>query len=192
MSETASATDGDPTKPQGKGRPTPKRSEKQRRRSGPVAPPPQTRKEASRRQKQETREHRARLREGTARGDERNLARRDAGPVRKLVRNVVDGRRSAGVLLLPVALLLVLAQFSGAQVLLDVALTLWIASLLAVFIDVVVLLVTIRRRIREQFPDERRMTGHLAYGFLRSTVFRRWRLPPATVSPPSLTGRTRT
>ena len=50
-------------------------------------------------------------------------------------------------------------------------------------VDLVVLTVLIRRRIRQEFPETGRLGGHVAYGLLRSTVFRRWRMPPAAVSP---------
>jgi hypothetical protein len=162
-----------------KGRPTPKRKEKERRRSGPVAPPPLTRKEAAQRQKEQARAARQQVREGALRGEERFLPKRDAGPVRKLVRDTVDARRNAGVLLLPVALLLVLAQLTGNRLLLDVALVMWLAGLMTVLLDLVVLGATIRRRVRAQFPEEGRTRGHVAYGLLRSTVFRRWRMPAA-------------
>ena len=170
----------------GKGRATPKRREKERRRTGTIAPPPATRKEAAQRQKEKTKEARQRVRQGAMRGDERYLAKRDAGPVRKLVRDVVDSRRNAGVLLLPVALLLVIAQVSGVRALFDLALLLWLAALLTVTLDLLLLVATIRRRVRTEFPDEPRTRGHIAYGLLRSTVFRRWRMPPATVSPSGL------
>jgi hypothetical protein len=162
-----------------KGRPTPKRKEKERRRSGPVAPPPLTRKEAAQRQKEQARAARQQVRKGALRGEERFLPKRDAGPVRKLVRDTVDARRNAGVLLLPVALLLVLAQLTGNRLLLDVALVMWLAGLMTVLLDLVVLGATIRRRVRAQFPEEGRTRGHVAYGLLRSTVFRRWRMPAA-------------
>ena len=168
--------------PQGKGRPTPKRNEKTRR-AHPVAPPPRTRKEAAQRRKQEVREARSRARERSASGDERYLVRRDAGPVRKLVRDVVDGRRNAGVLVLPVAVLLVVASILGIPVVQAVVTTLWLATLLAVLLDVVVLVVLIRRRVREEHPETTRLGGHVAYGLLRSTVFRKWRMPPPAVSP---------
>jgi hypothetical protein len=167
--------------PAGKGRPTPKRSEKVRR-TGPVAPPPRTRKEAAQRQKEQQKEARAKVRAGALAGDEKYLSKRDAGPVRKLVRDVVDSRRNAAVLLLPVALVLVLAQFSGNRRVLDIALTLWIAGLLTVALDLALLAGSLRRKIHERFPGER-ARGHLGYGLLRSTVFRRWRMPAAAVRP---------
>lgn len=170
-------------RPAGKGRPTPKRSESERRRTGPVAPPPKDRREAARRNKEQAAASRRRVREGTARGDERYLVKRDAGPVRRLVRDTVDARRTVGVLLLPLALVLVLAQFSGNKRVLDVAFLLWISGILAVSADAVVLALKLRGRIHAAFPQERGMLGHVMYGLLRSTVFRRWRMPAAAVKP---------
>jgi hypothetical protein len=169
--------------PAGKGRPTPKRSDKVKRRSGPVAPPPRTRKEAAQRKKQGMKAARGTARERSQAGDDRYMVKRDAGPVRRLVRDTVDGRRSAGVLVLPVAVLLVLSSLSRVQVLQAVVTTLWLATLLAVIVDVVVLTVLIRKNVRAAFPEESKLGGHAAYGVLRSTVFRRWRMPPAAVSP---------
>ena len=167
-----------PGSPTGKGRPTPKRSEAQRhRRGGPVPPPPQTRKEAARRSREQARAARDRVREG------RELLPRDAGPVRALVRDVVDSRRSIGVLMLPLALVLVLAQLSGSRRVLDLALVVWLAGVIALFADLIATGLVLRRRIRAEHPEVRTLRGHVAYGLMRSTVFRRWRLPAARVSP---------
>ena len=174
----------EPTTPgQGKGRPTPKRNEKERRRGGPVAPPPRTRKEAAQRKKQGRKAALGTARAGARAGDDRYMVKRDAGPVRRLVRDIVDGRRSAGVLVLPVAVLLVASSLVGLPAVQAVITTLWLATLLAVLVDVVILTVLIRRRIRAEHPETGRLGGHVAYGLLRSTVFRRWRMPPAAVHP---------
>jgi hypothetical protein len=171
------------TTPAGKGRPTPKRSEKQRRRTGPVATPPQTRKEAAQRQKEQAKAARERIKEGAARGDARYLAKRDAGPARALVRDVVDARRNVGVVLLPLALVLIVANLLGNQRVTTFALLLWIAAILAVVVDLVMITMVIRRRLREELPEEGKVVGHVVYGLLRSTVLRRFRLPPPRVSP---------
>ena len=165
----------------GKGRPTPKRSEAGRRRSGPVAPPPATRKEAARRLREERAEQRRSGNPAAGREPGRVL-KRDLGPVRALARDVVDGRRNLAVLMLPAALLLVLAQLVGNAALLALAVNSWTVTLLAVVLDLVFLAVLTRRRVREAFPDER--TGaHVGYALLRSTVLRRWRMPPPRVAP---------
>ena len=162
----------------GKGRPTPKRSEAQRvRRGGPVPPPPRTRKEAAQRARAEAKAARASVREGRA------LLPRDAGPVRALVRDVVDSRRSLGTLMLPLALVLLLAQASGSREIFVFATNVWIVGILALVVDLVLTARTLRRRLREQFPEEGKLRGHIAYGLLRTTVFRRWRIPAPTTSP---------
>ena len=169
--------------PAGKGRPTPKRKEKERRRGGPVAPPPLTRKEAAQRQKEKTKAARTRIKDGAAAGDPKYLAKRDAGPVRALVRDTVDGRRNVGVLLLPLALVLIVANLSGNREVQSLGLLLWLAAILAMVVDIAVTTVLLRRRIREEHPEEEKLMGHVAYGLLRSTVMRRFRLPPPRVSP---------
>ena len=162
----------------GKGRPTPKRREAQGvRRGRPTAPPPRTRKEAAQRAREEAKAARASVREGRA------LLPRDAGPVRALVRDVVDARRSIGTLMLPLAFVLLLAQASGNRRVLDIALTIWIVGVVALVTDLVLTARLLRRRLRERFPEERRLRGHIAYGLLRTTVFRRWRIPAPTTSP---------
>jgi hypothetical protein len=161
----------------GKGRPTPKRSQAQGvRRARPTAPPPRTRKEAAQRAREEAKASREQVREG------RVLLPRDAGPVRALVRDVVDRRRSIGTLMLPLALVLVLATLSGNRQVIVVVTDVWIVGVLLLAADLVATAVVLRRRLREQFPEEGRR-GHIAYGLLRTTVFRRWRVPAARVSP---------
>ena len=167
----------------GKGRATPKRSEAQRRRGGPVAPPPANRKEAAKRAREQAALARTEARQGAARGDDRHLPGRDAGPVRALVRDVVDARRSVGVLMLPMALILVVAQLSKNVTVINLAATLFLAVILALVADVVVTSFTIRRRISGSFPGEERMARHIGYGVMRSTVLRRFRMPTPRVSP---------
>jgi hypothetical protein len=108
---------------------------------------------------------------------------RDAGPVRALVRDVVDSRRSLGTLMLPLALVLVLAQASGNRDVFIIATNVWIVGVLALVVDLVLTARALRRRLREQFPEERKLRGHIAYVLLRTTVFRRWRIPKPTTSP---------
>ncbi len=177
------------TTPVGKGRPTPKRSEAQGRRGGPVLPPPATRKEAARRAKEQAIAARAQVKQGAARGDAQHMMARDAGPVRALVRDVVDARRSVGVLLLPLAGLLIVARLTGVRAVENVVLLIWLSVLLAMVADVIISSTLIRRRIRQDFPAEGRTGRHIGYGLLRSTVLRRFRVPPPRVTPGRLTTR---
>jgi Protein of unknown function (DUF3043) len=76
----------------GKGRPTPKRSEAERRRRQPTTAP-KDRKEASRVQRTRQRDDRSRRMEAVRRGEEWALPARDRGPVKALARDYVDSRR---------------------------------------------------------------------------------------------------
>lgn len=169
------------TESSGKGRPTPKRSDAQKRRTGPVSPPPATRREAAKRLREQQASGRKRLRDGTIAGDERAMLPRDAGPVRRLVRDTVDGRRSLGILLLPSAFILIVTQYTKQTTLFTVAVVLWVATIVAVVIDMTITAWRIRGGIRRDFPGEVKVRGHVAYGLLRTTVFRRFRMPPARV-----------
>jgi hypothetical protein len=163
----------------GKGRPTPKRP---KRGTGPVAPPPATRREAAKRMREQAADQRQKIKTGTKTGDTRNLMPRDSGPVRALVRDLVDSRRHIGVLLLPAALLPVLAQLSHNAQVLALATTLWLATLLAAISDFVITTFLGRGRIKAAHPDDQKMRGHLLYAVVRTAQFRRFRLPPPRVS----------
>lgn len=173
----------DPRRPPGKGKPTPRRREAQRRRTGPVAPPPKTRREAYKRMREQSGERRAALREGMLTGDERHLLPRDKGPERRLVRNIVDSRRNAGVLFLFVAVVYFLGLFIRDVRFQALAVSLWLSVLALLVIDSVVLGLKIRRMVRERFPDTTQRTRSLVfYGVTRATMIRRWRAPKPQVS----------
>ena len=165
-----------------KGRPTPKRSEKAPR-TAQVPPPPQTRKEAAQRLKAQGAAGRKDLRAGYVAGDESRLLKRDQGPVRRTVRDVVDSRRNVGVLLLPLALLLVTAQVVGQATVLRVATTVWTAGIVAVVLDLGLLTFRVRAALAKHHPAERGLVRHAGYAALRSTVLRRFRMPPPQVGP---------
>ena len=167
----------------GKGRPTPKRSEAQKRRSGPVAPPPTSRREAAKQLRAKQAENRQRVRKGSLAGDESALLKRDQGPVRKLVRDLIDGRRSLGWILLPLAILVIVSGLVRNPQLQSTTFAIWLASLLAVSVDMLFAGFAISKAIRESFPAEPRWRGHIRYGLMRTTVMRRFRVPRPTVRP---------
>jgi hypothetical protein len=169
--------------PTGKGRPTPKRRDAQRRPGGPVTPPPATRKEAAKRVRAQGAEKRKAVRAGTKAGDERAMLPRDQGPVRRLVRDLVDSRRHVGVLLLPATVLPLLANLSTSIQVRAFATSLWLSAVLLALIDMIVTGFIVRRRIRNDFPDETRMRGHVGYALVRTAQFRRFRIPPPRVRP---------
>lgn len=176
------ADSADARRPVGKGRPTPRRREAQKRRTGPVAPPPRTRREAYRRMREQGADRRAELKAGMMAGDERYLTPRDRGPERKLVRDIVDSRRNAGVLFLFTAVIYFVGLLIP-NVQVKAAITsLWLTVLLLLVVDSTVLGFKIRRMLRQRFPDTDQRTRSLVfYGVTRATMIRRWRAPKPAV-----------
>ena len=173
------------TTPTGKGRPTPKRKDAQKARTGPVTPPPANRREAAKQLREKQAENRKQVKLGNRTGDDSVLLPRDRGPVRGLVRDIVDSRRSLGFLLMPAAGATIIANFTNNAPVQAAALGLWVAVIVGVALDMAWAGRLISKALRTAFPDERRR-GHLAYGLLRTTVIRRFRMPRPQVPRSSL------
>ena len=166
---------------QGKGRPTPKRRDVEKRRGGPVAPPPTNRREAAKALRAKQAADRQRGRTAATGPSDTLLLKRDQGPVRRLVRDLVDSRRNLCGLLMPAAAISIASFFTKDQQVLAAISGVFVATLVGVALDTVLLSSLIRRRLRADFPDERGLSGHVFYGALRSTVIRRFRMPKPTV-----------
>ena len=166
----------------GKGRPTPKRAEAQGRRPGPPPPPPTTRKEAYKRMRENQAARRADSRAGMARGDDSYLPARDRGPVRKLVRDVVDSRRNIGSFFLLIAGVALIGTVVPSLVVRAYASYLLFGFFLLLIVDSVILSSKIKGKVAERFPDGNAKTkGIVWYGISRSTMIRRWRFPKPEV-----------
>jgi hypothetical protein len=165
----------------GKGRPTPRRSEAQGRRAGPPPPPPTTRKEAYKRMRETQAARRAETRQGAARGDEAYLPARDRGPVRKLVRDVVDSRRNVGSFFLAIAGIALIGNFAPSLVVKNYATILLLGFGLLMIVDSLVLSRRIKKKVAERHPGTQKTRGLAWYGISRSTMIRRWRFPKPDV-----------
>lgn len=139
-------------------------------------------KEAHRQHRARRRAERARIHEGQRAGDDRYLPARDRGPVRRFVRDLVDGRRSPGEYFLYTAAAMLGISLIDAPVARAVSTLALFGLALAALIDSVVLSRRLRRQLAERFPDES-TKGAVAYGVVRSLQVRRLRLPAARVSP---------
>jgi hypothetical protein len=164
-----------------KGRPTPKRSEAGKQRKVAVAP---TDKKAAKAQmRAKMRDERSAAYEGQRRGDDKYLTARDRGPVRRLVRDLVDSRRNVGSYFLIGAFVVLL--FSQPQWPAPVrfgANILWLLLVLAILLDVFLISRLVRKNVRERFPNAPDKLGGLAfYGVMRSVQFRRMRSPKPQV-----------
>ena len=166
----------------GKGRPTPRRSVAQGRRPGPLPPPPTTRKEAYKRMREQQAARRTESRAGMARGDDSYLPARDRGPVRKLVRDVVDSRRNVGSWFLLIAAVALIGTIVPSLVIRAYASYVLFGFFLILIVDSVVLSRKIKAKVAERFLDGTTKTkGVVWYGISRSTMIRRWRFPKPEV-----------
>ena len=171
-------------KASGKGRPTPRRAEAQGRRPGPPPPPPTTRKEAYKRMREQRTTRRVETRQGAARGDDAYLPARDRGPVRKLVRDVVDARRNIGSFFLAIAGVALIGTVVPSLVVRNYASFLLFGFFLLLIVDSVVLSRRIKKKLAERFPDDpqaKKTRGLVWYGISRATMIRRWRFPKPAV-----------
>ena len=166
-----------------KGRPTPKRKEREVRRVGPPPPPPRTRKEAYARVRAKQREDRVRTRTGLAAGDDAYFMDRDKGPLRRLVRDIVDSRRNAGSWFFAIGLLVIFSNSIRNQPLVQfIARFGWVLLVVVLLLDWYLLWRKISRLVKERFPeDDMPMRKHVVYGILRSMQFRRLRQPRVQV-----------
>jgi hypothetical protein len=173
-------------KSSGKGRPTPKRKEAERRnrmplgsgRTATVRPDASKaeRKAAKEAQRQAAQEERMRTREALYTGDEAHLPARDKGPARRFARDYVDARRGIGEYFLPLAIAILLISLVPIPVVQQVGMmTIWTAGLLA-FGDAILLRGRVNRLARDRFGAEA-ASGVGFYAMMRSLQVRRTRLP---------------
>ncbi|MEV3871346.1 DUF3043 domain-containing protein [Streptomyces sp. NPDC049906] len=167
----------DPQAP--KGRPTPKRSVAQSQRRS-VANTPMTRKEASKRNRDERRAALERQRQALASGDERYLPARDKGPVRRFVRDYVDSRFHIAEFFLPMAVVILVLSMVRVPSLQNAALLLWMFVIALILLDSSLLVIRLRKELRTRFADVPKR-GAVPYGLMRTLQMRRLRLPKPQV-----------
>jgi hypothetical protein len=163
----------------GKGRPTPSRKEAEAARKA-RAKPPLNRRDASRADRQSTREQRLQTRQALISGDERALPARDRGPVRRFARDYVDSRRTLGELMLP-SMILFIPLTLGANSIANVTVRAYVV--IATYLYMLMMIggtAMLARRVKteaiRQFPNEN-VRGAGFYAAMRSLQLRRWRLP---------------
>ena len=160
----------------GKGRPTPTRKEAEaaaRARAKAALDPKLSRKEARAKRFEASKE----AREGIRSGDERYLRPRDAGPVRRFVRDFVDARLSVAELAVPGFVISFLMSSFGATLAGSALLNGLLVMMVA---DGVLLHFRLRRELKRRFPDEN-PKGTTLYALMRALQLRFLRLPKTQV-----------
>jgi Protein of unknown function (DUF3043) len=165
----------------GKGRPTPKRSEAEKARKKRMTPP-RDRKQAAALQRERMRSEREKRMQAMKTGDERYLPARDRGPVRHFVRDFVDARRSAAEFLLPLLVVILMLSFVPRSVTwaVNATVTLWMLTIVLTALDSVFLVWRLGRALKARFPDTS-TRGAKFYGLLRSSQMRFLRMPKPQV-----------
>ena len=158
-----------------KGRPTPSRKDAESKRKVSTLAPV-IGKEAKKREKVLARERRVAAREAYLRGDENALPLRDRGPVRRFIRDEVDGRRSIGEFFMPIIFVVLLLTVTLPQDKALIPVVLMYTVLLFAVVDGFFLSRKLKKQILQKFPDAN-TKGLGMYGWLRSTQMRRLRAP---------------
>jgi hypothetical protein len=175
--QVAETEPGPPAKPAGKGRPTPKRQDARRR----TTAAPESRRDAYRLRREKIRAERRTMRSALLTGDERNLPPRDAGPAKRYARDVVDGRRSAAGLFLPLAVLLLAATAVRNTSVYSIVQYAYLVLFLAIIADSIVLSRRLKREVTDRFGAAA-TRGISMYALMRSAQIRRFRVPPPKVN----------
>lgn len=174
----------DQPKKAGKGKPTPARKQQEMLRKKPVVGNRSP--EAKRAAKRALQAERAKAREGLANGDERYLTSRDRGPQRKLARDIVDSRFTAGELVLPALFLVIIISSVRTE---DAVLDLYIqlGTLIAMWglfllvgVDGFILGKKTQKMVLDKYGD-RAEKGLRWYAAMRSIQMRGMRLPKPQV-----------
>lgn len=173
MSET-----GEPTA--GKGRPTPARKDQESANLRPLVG--DRSKAAKAANKDKIRESRKKSREGMMAGDERYLTARDKGPQRRLARDVVDTRFTAGELVLPLLLVVVLTTFIDSYAVQLISLFSMWGLFGVVAIDAFIVGRRVKKQVSEKFGADKMESGLAWYGAMRSIQMRSLRVPKPQVA----------
>ncbi len=164
----------------GKGRPTPKRNEAERRRRYQLAP--EDRKAAAKQSRGRDRADRARKTDAMRRGEEWALPAKDKGPVRALARDYVDSKRRFSEFYMYGLVVLLVLLFLHSPV---------IQTILPVVLIVMVLIMAgegfwIGRKVAnlaaERYPGQS-TRGIKMYSGMRALQIRRLRFPKPRVKP---------
>ena len=139
---------------------------------------PANRREAMKQMRERQREERAEAAAGMRSGDERYLLTRDRGPERKLVRDIIDSRRTAGTWFFGGALIVLVGSTVRVPAVQLASNLLWALLAVVVIVDSFLIARRVKRLVKERFPKTDQRLGSLQlYGVMRGLTFRRMRVP---------------
>jgi hypothetical protein len=181
----ASGADESPARPgavtAGKGRPTPKRSEAERRRRQPFTAP-KDRKEAARASRDRQRTDRTRRMEAVRRGEEWALPARDRGPVKALARDYVDSKRRISEYYMYGLIVLLVLLFIRAPIVQTLVPLLVLAAVLIMGIEGIFIGRRAKSLAAERLPGQS-TRGLALYSAMRALQIRKLRVPKPRIKP---------
>ncbi len=164
-----------------KGKPTPKRSEAERRRRQPYTAP-SDRKEANRQYRQREREARSRKLQGMQKGEQWALPPRDRGPVKALARDYVDSRRRLSEFYMYGLVVLLVMLFVRNALVQSIVPLLVMAAVLIMLVEGIFIGYRVRTLAAERFPGEV-TRGVRMYAAMRALQIRKLRMPKPRIKP---------
>jgi hypothetical protein len=164
----------------GKGRPTPKRSEAERRRRPYNAPG--DRKEANRQYRERQRQERIRRQQGMQRGEQWAMPPRDRGPVKALARDYVDSRRRLSEFYMYGLLVLLVMLFFRNAIVQSIVPLLVLVAVLIMLVEGIYIGRRVRAIAAERLPGES-TRGLAIYSAMRALQIRQLRMPKPRVKP---------
>jgi hypothetical protein len=167
----------DSDEPSGKGRPTPKRADARKARRNIT---PKNRKEAVALQRDKRREERQVSRQALISGDERHLPPRDAGPEKRLARDVVDARFTYGQVFFALIFIVFALSLTPSTAVKNVANFGALFSLTLMVVDGAMNGRRAKTAVIAKFGTEN-SRGISSYAFMRALLPRRFRKPPPKV-----------
>jgi hypothetical protein len=185
VEDAAAAPDADeaavrPGTTTGKGRPTPKRSESERRRRPYTAPG--DRKEANRQYRDRQRQERVRRQQGVQRGEQWALPPRDRGPVKALARDYVDSRRRLSEFYMYGLLVLLALLFVRNALVQSIVPLLVLIAVMIMLVEGIFIGRQVRTLAEERLPGES-TRGVRLYAAMRALQIRRLRMPKPRIKP---------
>ena len=165
-----------------KGRPTPKRSEAERKRRQPItgsrAPAtPRTPEDKAR-----ARSDRGRRYEAMKAGESWALNPRDRGPARALARDYIDSKRRISEYYMDILIVLLAAIFVRSKVAQTYISPLVLVLVVVILIDAQLIRYRLRKLVAERLPGES-TRGLTMYAVMRALQIRRFRVPAPRVHP---------
>jgi hypothetical protein len=176
--EVPATADAQPDEGAAKGRPTPKRADARKARRSPTSG---NSKEAANAKRQQGRTDRQRARQALVSGDERYLPPRDAGPERRLARDIVDTRFTYGqVFVFIVVIVFILGTFITNDTMRGIANIIGLVSLTVIVLDSARHGRAAKLAVADKYPNSA-VRGISSYAFMRAMLPRRFRRPPPKV-----------